>query len=49
MYDIVRAIRLQCRFRKLDARLVGGKEGMVLFEQGEGLPSGSWRLCLSLV
>jgi len=24
MYDIVRAIRLQCRVRKLDARLVGG-------------------------
>merc|ERR1712061_397002 len=42
------AIRLRCWIRQLDGRLVCGQEGLVLFEQRQGLPTGSWRLRLSL-
>merc|ERR1712079_210646 len=32
---------------QLDGRLERRQEGLVLFEQGQGLPTSSWRMCLS--
>jgi len=33
----------------LDGWLVSRKEGMVLFEQGQGLSTGRWRMRLSFI
>jgi len=33
--------------RQLDGRLVNPKEGMVLCQQGQGLPTSRWRMRLS--
>jgi len=35
--------------RELDGRLVSRKEGMVLFQQGQGLPASRWGVRLSFV
>merc|ERR1712051_853188 len=43
-----RSLQLPRRIRKLAGGLVCGQEGLVLFEQRQGLPTGSWRLRLSL-
>merc|ERR1719384_1838033 len=46
VHDVVRALRLRCRIRQLDGRLVSSEESMVLREQGKGMSAGSWRMCL---
>jgi len=45
--DFFGTLRLQCRIRQLDARLVGREEGLVLLQQGQGLSSSCWWMCLS--
>merc|ERR1712060_118004 len=46
--DVLQAIRLQCWFRKLDGGLVRGKEGLVLQQRRQGLPTCSWWVCLEV-
>jgi len=40
---------LQRWLRQLDGRLVSRKEGMVLYQQGQGLRASRWRMRLSFV
>jgi len=39
---------LQRGLCQLDAGLVCCQKGLVLFEQREGLPSGGWRMCVTV-
>merc|ERR1712045_913089 len=45
--DIIGALRLQCWIRQLAGGLECPEEGLVLLQQGQGLPSSSWRVRLS--
>jgi len=47
MRDVFRALRLQRWIRQLDAGMVCGQESVVLFKQGEGMSTSSWRMCVS--
>ena len=43
------SLRLQCRLRQLDGGMERTKEGLVLPQRRQGLPTSSWRLRLKVL